>query len=253
MRIGIDSKQPEAFQRNIKNAYPEAMVVNLGESSGDLAVYLDDGKLILIEVKEIPDLVASIRDRRLFRQSQGIRSITPYAFLFIGGDLKYDNAWNLLCRNRSGYGPVGMTRNEVEGALTRVQASGVIVRYAYQGYVELLRLVIQWVQNSDRGAVTRPEPPRLSPFDDIDQEAVNWLTNFHGVGVMQARNFIAFHGKRPPYKLLQLATTPIAAGQPKPAGWTNNQIIKNRRQWGLADGDYLVDLHREEWKEELDE
>lgn len=253
MRICIDSKQPESFQHNIKNAYPEATIVNLGESSGDLAVYLDDGKLILIEVKELPDLVASIRDRRLFRQSQGIRSITPYAFLFIGGDLKYDNEWNLLTRNRNGYGPAGITRDEVEGALTRVQASGVMVRYAYRGYVELLRLVIHWVQNSDRGTVTRPEPPRLSPFDDTDQETVNWLTNFRGVGVIQAKHFIDFYGKRPVYKMLELATTPFAAGMPKPVGWTNNQIFKNRLQLGLKAGDYLMDVHREEWREELDE
>jgi hypothetical protein len=128
-------------------------------------------------------------------------------------------------------------------------ASGVIVRHAYRGYVEAVRLIIQWVERSDQGQITRPEPPRLSPFDEVDQRAVNWLTNFDGVGVVQAKNLIDFFGKRPVYKYLELATTPFHG--PKPNGWTNHTVERCRLQLGLPKDVYLTDLHRPEWQEEI--
>lgn len=250
-RLIVDSKQPIEFQSQIKNAWPIARVMSLGENSGDVLAQVGD-KTIVVECKESNDFIASITDKRLFAQSVGIQRITPWAFLLIGGDFRYDSNGYLTSTRRGGYGPTSWHRDHVDGALTRVQANGVIVRVAYKGWVDALRRIFEWVDTADNGSITRPEPVRLSPFDSVEQEAVNFLTFFDGIGVVQARNFLLWAGKRTLVEYLRLASTPFN-GVNKPRGWTDNTINKIRHQLGLGRGQYIKVFERPEWKEELDE
>lgn len=250
----VDRKQPPSFITQMKNAFPEAEDKNLGANSGDLVIELDS-KLICIEVKEVPhDFIASITDARLFRQSDGIKSITPFAFLLLSGDFDYNKQWEVMGRGAHGYGPLGppqrrWTREHVDGALTSVMARGLIVRTAYRGYVETIRSILRWADTADNGAVTQ-EAIKLSPFDQDDQETVNLLAWFDGIGVTQAKNFLAWanrNGKRPRHEIFQLAVTEFEPDD-KPAGWTNHTIQRNRDK--LQYGKPV--LPKQEWAEEID-
>lgn len=246
-RFLIDSKQPTSFQRTITNVYSEARVANLGDNSGDVLIQLES-KTVLIEVKECPgDFISSIVDKRLFRQSEGIRSITPFAFLLLSHDFTYDGSSHVMGMSATGYSALpGWTRDHIDGALTAVQARGVMVRTAYKGYVEAIRLILNWVDTCDVGAITT-EPIRLSPFDKDDQGMVNLLAWFDGIGVKQAKSFIEWAGRLPRYKLFELATTPFE-GDDRPHLWTNHTIERNREQL-----EYPKEVKpRTEFLEELD-
>lgn len=249
--ILIDSRQPHAFQHQIQNAYTEATVEML--PFGDLQIELDSGKLVLIEVKETPnDYLASITDRRLFRQSEGMRLITPWSFLLLSQDFDYDT--NNLIRGMSsnGYGVLGTwSRSHIEGSLCAVQARGVMVRVAFNGYVEAIRLICNWVESADNGAITT-ETIKLSPFDKDSQETVNLLAWFHGIGVLQAKSFLKWANKDgilPNWKILELATS-FFDGLDKPVGWTNRTIERNREQMGYPKT--LEKPKKKEFLEELD-
>lgn len=246
----IDSRQPPAFRHIIENAFPRSVVTNLGEHSGDLLIQLEQ-KTIAIEVKEVPnDFLASVTDRRIFRQAEGIRYITPWAFLLLSHDFEYDSTHRVMGRSAVGYGPLGTwNRDHVEGVLTAIQARGVIVRTAYKGYIDAITRIVNWVETADAGAVTT-DPIKLSPFDKDDQLAVNLLSWFDGIGVTQAKNFLSWanrYGKLKRHELLELAITPFPDSD-KPAGWTNHTIKRNRQQLEYAEPVPV----RTKWLEEID-
>lgn len=250
-RFLIDSKQPPDFVHQIKNAFPIATVSNLGDFSGDLLIQLTD-KTILIEVKSSPnDFVASIMDKRLFKQAEGMKAITPWSFL-LHPDFKYASDSRVISMWETGYGPSeSWNRNHIEGALTAVQARGVICRPNYLGYVESIKRIIDWTSTADIGSVTQ-EGIKLSPFDKDDQEIVNLLCWFDGIGVTQAKHFLEWCRTINPNmsrgEIWNLALTPFE-GKEKPFGWTNNQIQKN-----LDKLNFVLKKKKTEWTEEaLDE
>lgn len=263
----IDSKQPLGFQRSLQNAFTMAAVKNLGTHQGDVLIELDSGKLILIEVKEVPnDFIASIQDRRLFNQADGMKQVTPWCFLLLSQDFSYNDQWKVMGMTPIGYGVMGeWTRAHIEGALTSVQARGLMVRTAYKGYVDSIRLIINWVDTADRGSVTS-EAIKLSPFDKDDQKLVNLLAWFDGIGVIQAKNFIDWCRKRGVTERFAVWNMAIRTfnGPDKPEGWTNNTIRRNREQLGLSKETPMVSGEKSspeelptspsktEWIEELD-
>lgn len=243
-RVIVDNKQPPQFQGLLRQNF-DAIVANLGDNSGDVLITLDGTKTIAIEVKEVPgDFLASIMDRRLFRQAEGIRSITPWAFLLLSGDFSYNGQWQVMGRNSSGYGALGSwSREHIEQTLVAVNARGVMVRYAYRGYVDAINRMASWVETADTGSITT-DPIKLSPIDSDDQSTVNLLAWFPGIGVTQAKNFLKWSGRQPRYKILELALTEFE-GDNKPDGWTNNTIKRNREQMQYP-------VQRTEWVEEID-
>ena len=249
-RFLIDSKQPQDFVHQIKNAFPMTTVSNLGDFSGDLLIQLSD-KTILIEVKSSPnDFVASIMDKRLFKQAEGMKAITPWSFL-LHPDFKYASDSRVISMWETGYGPSdSWNRNHIEGALTAVQARGVICRPNYLGYVESIRRIIDWVSTADIGSVTQ-EGIKLSPFDKDDQLTVNLLCWFEGIGITQAKNFLQWvkgkYGDEPRWRIFELATTELDKFD-RPVGWTSHTIAKNRKQMQYPE----PIKQKTEWVEELD-
>lgn len=254
-RFYVDRKQPPQFISMLKNAFIDVEDKNLGANSGDIVVELDD-KLIIIEVKEVPgDFIASITDARIFRQAEGIKNITPFAFLLLSNDFDYNNSWEVMGRSAHGYGPLGpperrWTREHIDGALVAIQARGVMVRIAYRGYVEAIRSILRWADGADNGSVEKAGI-KLSPFDQDDQETVNLLAWFDGIGVTQAKNFLRWvhkYGKLPRYQVWEQAIK-FFEGNDRPVGWTNHTIQRNRDKL-----EYPKPVQpKTEWVEELDE
>ena len=243
----VDVKQPQDFQLKMQREFPEVKIKSLGTHLGDVRIEFG-GKLVVIETKEVEDFIASIMDKRLFLQAEGIRATTPWAFL-LHKEFHYDDSHHLYMSGTDGYKPhEHWNRDHVEGALTAVQARGLITRTAYDGWANSIRRIIRWVDTAENGSISR-EVIKLSPFDEADQNAVNLLTYFDGVGIEMAKSFLKWAGKRPLYKYLELATRNF--GKEKPKGWTNSQIQKNRKQLGMAPSSYLGELTSPEWHEEL--
>ncbi len=244
-KVIVDSKQPPAFRSQVKTRFPNVTVEYLGDHQGDL--YFDIGKEVRIEVKSsASDFFNSIVDRRLFTQAEGMRKLTPWTFLLYP-DFTYDGDDHVIAVWRDGYGAhPKWTRAHVEGALMRVQAHGGICRPAYQGYMQGIQSILEWSNHAEQGSITR-EVVKLSPFDDTDQQAVNLLTWFEGIGVVQAKHFLEWAGKRPLYEYWDLAITPFK-GNDKPRGWTSKTIESNRRQLGYTTPKPVLG----EWREELE-
>lgn len=252
-RFIIDVKQQvnPTFMSQVQNAYPQAQTLNLGESSGDLLIQLDN-KTLLMEVKSsVNDFVASILDKRLFTQSEGMKAITPWAFL-LHPEFKYDSNNRLMGVWGSGYvAHDHWTRKHIDGALRAVVARGVIPQSTYQGVVSAIRDCVLWASEADSGAVTQ-EPIKLSPFDKDDQQTLNLLCWLDGIGVKQAKSMMYWMKKRnPTANRLTIFNRAFGEfeGDDRPAGWTNNTIRRNREQAGL---ERLDKPKRTEWLEGLD-
>lgn len=250
-RFVIDVKQPTSFIDQLTNAYPIAQVLNLGESSGDLLIQLED-KTLLMEVKSsVNDFVASIIDKRLFTQSSGMKEITPWAFL-LHPEFKYDSNNHLMGVWGSGYvAHEHWTRKHIDGAMRAVVARGVIPQSTYQGVVTAIRDCILWASDADSGAVTQGSI-KLSPFDKDDQQMVNLLCWFDGIGVKQAKSMMDWMKKRnPTANRMTIFNRAFGEfeGDDKPVGWTNNTIRRCREQAGLES---LDRPKRTEWIEALD-
>lgn len=250
--IFVDVKQPSTFKHQIQKGFDNVTIKNLGDHAGDVLIRLKDGRIILIEIKEVPgDFIASIVDKRLFKQAEGMREITPWSFLLMSGDFSYDSELFVLGIGSNGYGRMGTwNRNAMEGALRAVRARGVGTEIAYRGYLDAINRIVNWVSDADKGAVTT-EKIKLSPFDKDDQEMVNLLCWFDGVGVIQAKNFLQWckanfpNAKR--FEIFEMAySLDFDQYESKPAGWTNNTIKRNGQKMGA------ITKPKTEWVEELD-
>ena len=218
----------------------------MGDHAGDILVQLDD-KTILMEVKSSPNDFLDFD--RLFNQAEGMKKITPWAFL-LHPDFKYNDQNQLVGLWQSGYGPHKFyTRNHVVGALRRIQAAGVICEPVYNGFVRTVGIVLEWAAKADNGTVTQ-EKIKLSPFDPADQLTVNLLAWFEGVGVQQAKYLIQWckeKGITDRYSVLMNALD-YFDGKDKPVGWTNHTIERNRKQMQLHEPKKV----KTEWEEELE-
>ncbi len=246
----INQQNNSTFVTQITNAYPIARPMDLGTNSGDILIQLEH-KTLLFELKSsVNDFVASIMDRRLFKQAEGMKEISPWAFL-LHPEFKYDhNNYLMGVWDSQGYkAHEHWNRNHIEGALTAVQARGVMTRSTYKGLIETLRGILNWANDADSGAVTQ-EPIKLSPFDKDDQQLVNLLCWFEGIGVKQAKSFMDWlrieHPGLNRYEAFQLAFTSFE-GNNRPIGWTSHTIERNRKQLGFE----IEKPKRLEWEEEL--
>ncbi len=260
IKFFVDTNQQRdvSFMSQVTTAYPMAVVMDLGTDSGDLLIELENkgkNKTILIEVKSSPnDFVASITDRRLFSQAAGMREITPWSFC-LHPDFKYGannrvvGVWTK--DGKSKYGEhEHWSRNHIEGALLAVRARGAITYPNYRGVTTSIAAILNWAEDTDKGSVTS-EKVVLSPFDKDDQQMVNLLCWFDGIGVKQAKNFIDWMKKENPeagrLAIFMRAITEFDEDN-KPVGWTNHTIERNRRQLKLEVPKKVL----AEWSEEID-
>lgn len=134
MRILLDSREPPYLANQIavhpQLGRPKVQMLPTGD------IWIDD---LIVERKEPGDLLASIRDRRLFNQCYEMRQQTDRAVLLITGQILADLDGN-----------IPGTRwkwNAIDGALFKVQELGVLVCWCYRENEFTNKLA--WLVNRD--------------------------------------------------------------------------------------------------------
>jgi len=126
--IMIDSREPQSVQHLNTGAVVTALDV------GDLWATTDDGHILIIERKTTEDLLASIKDERLFTQAAALADKRKenqmyYPYLVVEGFISSDNQGKVIT-NR---GVTGWNYNAVMGALLTVQEMGIPIVYCREG------------------------------------------------------------------------------------------------------------------------
>jgi hypothetical protein len=214
MQVTIDSNDSSQLPNlavDLGIALNSAVTIRpLGESSGDLRVELDDGRVAVFERKETPsDLLASIADKRLFEQSDKIPTIADWGILVMVGKLSYTHDDYVLSWRGGHFGPTGWKRQAVEAALNRASLNGMIVLRDCKDYVSTVQSVIDDCLHGhihmSRKAVG------VNPFDDDKQRAVGFIGQLPGVGKSRASSLYDWLetrlGRAPEIELLLQSAT----------------------------------------------
>lgn len=152
--------------------------------AGDLLVATDDGSMLCIERKTASDFLNTLRDDRLMPQMLGIRSLTPWAYIAICGDLRCGQGGKALVDGRES----GWNWSSVQGALLTVQEIGVNVVWVPNDYdfeTTVLRL-----GNRDRSTVHVGPARNLVALS----EAETILMSLPGIGPEKAQELMRYTG-----------------------------------------------------------
>lgn len=116
----IDQREPDHIRSLQFGGIPVAVTML---DAGDLVCTTDDDAMLAIERKTPGDFLNTLKADRLFTQCQGIRAVTPWAYLVITGQLTPGPGGSVLADGRA----TGWAWASVAGALLTVQELGVHV------------------------------------------------------------------------------------------------------------------------------
>ena len=153
--------------------------------AGDLLVTCDDGALLAIERKTPSDLLNSLREDRIWSQLAGIRTLTPWAYLVITGELQRSQNGKVVI-NR---GETGWSWAAIQGALLQAQEMGVFVIMAANDE-DYEAAVVRLSARSHRKEML--VPPARDPRVMSDTERV--LTALPGVGLERVMALTEYAG-----------------------------------------------------------
>lgn len=170
MKVLIDSNEPSHIVQKIA-AHPwlEAEITNL--PAGDIWI-----NNLIIERKEIPDLLTSIKDGRLFNQCAEMRQHSQWCYVLILGQL----VWGLDGKILS----TGWQFRSVQGALLKIQEMGVSVVYAQDS--NDLAPALVWLATRERGE--QVYLPQRTGISMTDEQKI--LAAFPGVGIERATELL---------------------------------------------------------------
>lgn len=188
----IDTREPSWVQA-LKFGSPMATTSLL--EHGDLLAACDDGALLAIERKTPSDLLNTIREDRLWAQLAGIKSVTPWAYLMITGELHRGEDGKVWTDGRA----TGWSWAAVQGALVQAQEMGVFVTYA-GGDSDYEAAVIRLSQRSHNAEVL--VPPAKEPRIFNDSERI--LCSLPGVGPERVGAILEYVGESPAWALTWL-------------------------------------------------
>lgn len=171
----IDSREPQHIQALQFGNVPVA--VNLLDC-GDLWASCEDGTLLVIERKTPDDLLASIKDGRLFQQCAAMRKQSEWAYLVITGALGYSKDGFVMTAHRA----TGWRWNDVQGALLSVQDLGVslITCLGDEQYEDTVLRLAGRKREPEKVLAPRTQGRVLSAAEQI-------LTSLPGIGLERAQ------------------------------------------------------------------
>lgn len=220
----VDAREPEWVRSLVWDGQPAAADYL---PAGDLWLSCRDGVLVGIERKTPSDLLASVRDQRLFHQLAGLRGVTPWAYLVVTGWLGATAEGTALCwGGEHGQTPQSTSwrYDAVQGALLTVQETGThVVHCAGDGAYQTACLRLA---RRRRGA-HRLAPVRVDAPLDAGEA---FLAGLPGIGPERARLLLEHCGS--PGAALHCLTD----GKALPVGVGPVASAQTRRLLGLEDG-----------------
>jgi ERCC4-type nuclease len=177
----IDSREPD-WVKHLRFGGVPVTVATL--DAGDIHVATDDG-LLVIERKTPDDLLASIKDGRLFQQCATMRKISQWSYVVITGELQRGRNGNVITAR----GETGWKWNAVQGALLNIQELGVYVTFC-SGDNDFENAVVR-LASRKRDEMMRIMPAR-TPV--VVGHNVAILADFPNIGLDRAQALMEYCG-----------------------------------------------------------
>lgn len=234
--VMIDSREADWVKKLTFNGIPTSVVAL---DHGDLMAACDDGTMILIERKTPDDFLNSLRDERLFPQLATLRSVTPWAYLVVTGELAR-GANDKVITDR---GETGWSWHAVQGALISIQEMGVFTTFS-GGDMDYERCVIRLGNRERKPELLLKRPPVAPRILSIQE---NVIASLPGIGTERLQAVMSYTGNSAVWALIAL-TDPesVIPGVP------NSTKLKIRNTLGLAEGTQLILYTNENGQEILE-
>lgn len=173
--VMMDTREPSHIRALQFGGVPVAPVAL---DCGDLWASCTDGELLIIERKEPNDLLASIKDGRLFQQAAAMRQRSPWAYVVITGVLSDSMDGRVITANRTS----GWRWSDVQGALLTVQDLGVSVMTCAgdEQYEAAVLQLARREREPQKILAPRTASRVLTPAEQI-------LTSLPGIGIERAQ------------------------------------------------------------------
>lgn len=223
--VMLDSREPSHIQA-LKFGGVPAVVTML--DCGDLWASCDDGSLLVIERKAPNDLLASIKDGRLFQQCAAMRERSVWAYVVVTGILTDSLDGHVVTNNRTS----GWRWTDVQGALLTVQELGVAVVYCAgdEQYEDTVIRLAKRERDSEKVLAPRTASRVLSPAETI-------LTSLPGIGLERAQRILEHWQGNPAHSMAWLTWLDTVLEIEGVGNGTKHQV---RRALGLSDDEWLT-------------
>jgi len=225
--VMIDSREPEWVQKLTFGGVPAAVVAL---ECGDVWAATTDGSILVIERKTTTDLLASIKDNRIFQQAKAMREQSAWAYIVITGALIPGPDGKVIAGGRE----TGWDWNAVQGALLTIQEMGVSIVTCVND-AEFGATVTRLAQRGREEV--RVEPRRLAYLVGAGEAA---LAALPGIGPERVQTLLSYCGT-PAWALTFLTDT--TNGQ-HVTGIGDNTKRAVRKALGLEDWAELAVVER---------
>jgi ERCC4-type nuclease len=221
----VDNREPQHIQALRFGGVPVAPTML---DVGDLWASCDDGQMLGVERKAPNDLLASIRDGRLFQQCAALRERFQWAYLVVTGILTDSLDGHVVTNNRTS----GWRWTDVQGALLTVQELGVAVVYCAgdEQYEDTVLRLARRERQAEKVLAPRTQSRVLTPAEQI-------LTSLPGIGLERAQRILEHFGGNPAYALAWLTWLKTVLEIDGIGDGTKHQV---RRALGLEPDQWLT-------------
>lgn len=227
--VMLDSREPANITAMRFGGAP-TVVTTL--QSGDLWATTDDGTLLVVERKTPNDLLASIKDNRLFGQVTAMRERSAWVYVVITGVLSHTLDGKVIANERT----TGWDWDSVQGALLTVQelGAGVVMCRGDEWYEDAVLRLARRDHSKEKAIQPRTQGHILSGAEQI-------LTSLPGIGLERAQRLLNYFDNAA-HALAWLTWMGTFAEVEGIGDGTKRQV---RRALGLSDDQWLTVFYEE--------
>lgn len=223
--VMMDTREPNHIRALQFGGVPVAPVAL---ECGDLWASCADGAMLVVERKAPNDLLASIKDGRLFQQAAAMRARSAWAYVVVTGILTDSLDGHVVTNNRTS----GWRWPDVMGALLTVQELGVAVTFCAgdEQYEDCVLRLARRERDNQKVLAPRTASRVLTPAETI-------LTSLPGIGLERAQRILDYWQGNPALSLAWLTWLGTVLEIDGIGNGTKHQI---RRALGLKDDEWIT-------------
>lgn len=221
----VDTREPQHIQAL---RFGLEVVIPVALDCGDLWASCDDGAMLVIERKTPNDLLASIKDGRLFQQCAAMRDKSVWAYVVVTGILTDSLDGHVVTNNRT----TGWRWTDVMGALLTCQELGVAVTFCAgdEQYEDTVLRLARRERDGEKVLAPRTASRVLTPAEQI-------LTSLPGIGLERAQRILEHWAGNPAHSLAWLTWLDTVLEIEGVGNGTKQQV---RRALGLEPDQWLT-------------